>query len=232
MVFESDYLLSKASVLSVKCSACVGTGGQLVWHLVRVNDELQWSSHFPITQHMPEVTGGPSKYSTFMWLVEVRKDALCGPYIDSTFKRLVGGDLHGSVLTCFSFNPDNQTVNTADVTDKSSVFAVIGYEAPVWSGRRVLKLLILILGVMLFPVVVYLYMGVSSLKKTKKKLLQRSTRAAEGVLPSHLIPARYNLYLSSKSNTPKYNKSSSWQKLGITVGEQAFISGQQATGKI
>ena len=53
----------------------------------------------------------------------MRKDALCGPYIDSTFKRLVGGDLHGSVLTCFSFNPDNQTVNTADVTDKSSVFA-------------------------------------------------------------------------------------------------------------
>ena len=70
LAIHGSYLLSKGEFLSATCSACVGTGGQLVWTLLRGRDELQWSSQFAITQRMSGISGVPIKQSNITYLVE------------------------------------------------------------------------------------------------------------------------------------------------------------------
>ncbi|KAK3800946.1 hypothetical protein RRG08_023601 [Elysia crispata] len=218
LVIPSSYLLSRGDFLAARCAACVGTGGQLVWTLVMLNDQRSWSSNFRITQHMPVVSGVPSNYSKSTSFVDgynitsiiwtVREDALCGPYIVSTFERLVGGDLHGSVLTCISSNPDNITVTTADVTARSSVFSVYGYEISAWSDKTLLRILLLVLGILIIPLGLILCMGVPFVKKKQKKqkILGKSTRAVRPkVLKKKQSEPKRNLAAlhSSKSKQEK-----------------------------
>ncbi|KAK3797078.1 hypothetical protein RRG08_013920 [Elysia crispata] len=178
LVIHSPYLLSKGEFLTATCTACVGTGGQLVWTLVRQEDQIQWSSQFAITQQVPvvlEVSSNQSEMASFVkgdnitrisWVAS--EDALCGPYIDSTFKRLVEGDLHGSVLTCLSSNPDKQTVTTADVTARSSVFSVSVYKSHVWNGlseKKQLTLFFILMWLLPMALGVSLCLGLPLLRK-------------------------------------------------------------------
>ncbi|RUS69194.1 hypothetical protein EGW08_023045 [Elysia chlorotica] len=170
LTVESSYYLSIGDHVTATCSACVGTGGQLVWALDRLPKTFQWSSDFESTQDSPPSPGGLGIIPQTTWLFEDRngtniswsviEDSVCGPYINSTFERLVGNDLHGAVLVCFTSNPDTISVSKAEVTVRSSVFSVNGYKDPVWTDKIGLRLVLLLVGLFILPLCgIFLFFG-------------------------------------------------------------------------
>ncbi|RUS70425.1 hypothetical protein EGW08_021815, partial [Elysia chlorotica] len=57
LTVENSYYLSIGDHVTATCSACVGTGGQLVWALDMLDVKLQWSSQFKSTQNLPRHDG-------------------------------------------------------------------------------------------------------------------------------------------------------------------------------
>ncbi|RUS70424.1 hypothetical protein EGW08_021814 [Elysia chlorotica] len=70
LTVKSSYYLSIGDHVTATCSACVGTGGQLVWALDMLDVKLQWSSQFYSTQDSPPFPGGRSVSPQTTSLVE------------------------------------------------------------------------------------------------------------------------------------------------------------------
>ncbi|RUS70426.1 hypothetical protein EGW08_021816, partial [Elysia chlorotica] len=243
LVVKGSNYVSIGDQVTATCSACVGTGGQLVWVLDMKNDKLQWSSQFDtetIPDSPPSPDGPGSKNTSYFrdqnitsidWFVG--HDDVCGPYVNSTFERLVGNGMHDAVLVCYTSNPDKISVSVEELTVTSPTFKVFGYVYPSWYDKTILELVFVLLGLLQIPLVVFLCYGVNCVKKKEvAKANKRSTmKQSKGAFhskttleaqrrrnllrtrSSELVEGRSNMSLNSpKQNSPSGQKSPNNQR--------------------
>ncbi|GFR71551.1 regenerating islet-derived protein 3-beta [Elysia marginata] len=180
LTVEGTSSLVLGEFLEATCSACVGSGGQLVWTLITLKGAMDWKSDFSYTyrilyeefnklfENMTEtqVIYEGKNTTTISWTAKAISP--CGPHIQTTFKRRVAKDLHGSVLICHSLDLENEFRNTGLVTARSTVFTVADHDIHTYTDITPLYIILGIL-LLILPMIGLAYYGVSCANKTEQK---------------------------------------------------------------